>query len=93
VSRSSGRGRGALAARTRPGERCRRAAAPPAAPTRCGGSGKRPSSWATMRTCCSWTESASGWAKIERTMVATKDCALLGTRVKRLRMKCVRQRC
>jgi hypothetical protein len=56
-------------------------------------SGKRPSSWATMRACCSCTDSASGWAKIARTIVATKDCALLGTRVSRLRMKCVRQRC
>ena len=37
--------------------------------------------------------SASGWAKIVRTIVATKRCALLGTRVSRLRMKCVRQRC
>jgi hypothetical protein len=36
---------------------------------------------------------ASGWAKIERTIVATKDCALFGTRVRRLRMKWVRQRC
>src|SRR6266540_3204517 len=56
-------------------------------------SGKRPSSWATTRACCSQTQSASGWAKVERTIVATKPCALLGTRVKRLRVKWVRQRC
>jgi hypothetical protein len=56
-------------------------------------SGKRPSSWATMRPCCSRTASAAGCAKIERTIVATKDCALLGTRVSRLHRKCVRQRC
>src|SRR5207237_1200661 len=36
---------------------------------------------------------ASGCAKIVRTIVATNDWALFGTRVSRLRMKCVRQRC
>jgi hypothetical protein len=39
------------------------------------------------------TEAGSGWAKIERTSVATSDWADFGTRVSRLRMKCVRQRC
>src|SRR5712691_5354818 len=52
-------------------------------------SGKRVASWATIRACCSCTDSASGWAKIERTIVATNDCALFGTRVSRLRMKYV----
>src|SRR5205814_7508684 len=32
-------------------------------------------------------------SKIVRTIVATNDWALFGTRVSRLRMKCVRQRC
>ena len=35
----------------------------------------------------------AGWAKIERTIVATNDCALFGTRVSRLRIECVRHRC
>lgn len=57
-----------------------------------GASGKRSSSWATIRPCCSWTAAASGWAKIVLA-VATKLCALLGTRIRRLRMKWVRRRC
>jgi hypothetical protein len=65
----------------------------PASSSSAAASGKRPSSWATILACCSRTDSASGWAKIERTIVATKLCALLGTRVSRLRMKCMRQRC
>ena len=56
-------------------------------------SGKRVARWSTIRRCCSRTMSASGWAKIVRTIVATKLCALLGTRVSRLRIACVRQRC
>src|SRR5881397_708651 len=56
-------------------------------------SGKRVSSWSTIRRCCSCTVSASGCAKIVRTIVATKLCALFGTRVSRLRIACVRQRC
>ena len=47
----------------------------------------------TIRRCCSCTVAASGCAKIVRTIVATNDWALLGTRVSRLRMKWVRQRC
>jgi len=58
-----------------------------------GASGKRVASWSTIRRCCSCTVAASGWPKIVRTIVATKLCALFGTRVSRLRMKCVRQRC
>ena len=34
-----------------------------------------------MRACCSSTVAASGWAKIVRTIVATKLRALFGTRV------------
>src|SRR5262249_1082089 len=64
-----------------------------ASSSRAAASGKRCSSWATIRRCCSWTVWASGWAKIVRTIVATKLCALLGTRVSRLRMKWVRHRC
>jgi hypothetical protein len=50
---------------------------------------------AAARTRASWaaTSSAEGWAKMVRTMVATKGWALFGTRASRLRMKCVRQRC
>ena len=65
----------------------------PASSSSAAASGKRVSSWSTIRACCSCTVAASGWAKIVRTIVATKLCALLGTRVSRLRMKWVRQRC
>src|SRR5947207_3145650 len=54
---------------------------------------KRVSSWSTIRRCCSWIVLVSGCAKIVRTIVATKLCALFGTRVSRLRIACVRQRC
>jgi hypothetical protein len=65
----------------------------PASSSRAAASGKRVSSWPMIRRCCSRADSASGWAKIVRTIVATNDWALFGTRVSRLRMKCVRQRC
>src|SRR4051812_23057883 len=54
---------------------------------------KRGWSCSTVRLCCAFTDSASGWAKMVRTNVATSPCAALGTFVSRLRMKCVRQRC
>lgn len=38
----------------------------------------------TTRACCAHTDSASGWAKIERTAVATHCWAERGTRVRRL---------
>src|SRR4051794_10688836 len=64
----------------------------PASASSAAASGKRVSSWSTIRACCSCTVVASGWAKIVRTIVATKLCALFATRVSRLRMKWVRQR-
>jgi putative transposase len=54
---------------------------------------KRGWSCSTVRLCCAFTDSASGWAKMVRTNVATSPCAAFGTLVSRLRMKCVRQRC
>lgn len=45
---------------------------------------KRPSSCATTRTCCSRTDSASGLGEDRATIVATKPCAALGTRVKKV---------
>src|SRR5438876_10933221 len=48
-------------------------------------SGKRVSSWSTIRRCCSCTVAASGCAKIVLTIVATKLCALFATRGSRLR--------
>jgi hypothetical protein len=48
---------------------------------------------ARRRVCCAWASSASGCAKIVRTNVATRLCALFGTFVRRLRMRCVRHRC
>ena len=45
--------------------------------------GKRSASCSTTRSCWATTWAASGWAKIERTRVATKGWADLGTLVSR----------
>ena len=46
-----------------------------------------------MTSNCSWTCSASGWAKIVRIAAATISWLPLGTTASTLRMKCTRQRC
>src|SRR5437870_6775232 len=56
-------------------------------------SANRSWSCSTTRACCAQVVSASGCSKTERTSVATIACADFGTRVSRLRTKCVRQRC
>jgi hypothetical protein len=58
-----------------------------------GGGGEAFGELSTTRVCWAHTDSASGWAKIVRTNVATIVWAERGTRVSRLRMKWVRHRC
>lgn len=55
--------------------------------------GNRSASCPLTLSNCAWTAAASGWAKIERTSVATNGPADLGTRVSRFRRKFVRHRC
>jgi hypothetical protein len=55
--------------------------------------GNRSASCSITRVCCACVVGASGWAKIERTSVATNGPADFGTRVSRLRRKWVLHLC